>query len=651
STDEYSGESIPARPKGSGGQQGNAINGAVPGETGKRDENIKRGNWGNQIEFVLTSVGYAVGLGNVWRFPYLCYRNGGGAFMFPYFIMLVFCGIPLFFMELSFGQFASQGCLGVWRVSPMFKGVGYGMMVVSSYIGIYYNVVICIAFYYFFSSMTRVLPWTYCNNYWNTANCTGVLDFTNGSAGSSLNLTQSFNQTLKRTSPSEEYWRRYVLKLSDDIGNLGEVRLPLLGCLGISWIVVFLCLIKGVKSSGKVVYFTATFPYVVLTILFVRGITLEGATTGIMYYLTPQWDKILDAKVWGDAASQIFYSLGCAWGGLITMASYNKFHNNCYRDSIIISITNCATSVYAGFVIFSILGFMANHLSVDVSKVADHGPGLAFVAYPEALTLLPISPLWSVLFFFMLILLGLGTQFCLLETLVTAIVDEIGNDWIIRRKTFVTLAVAIVGFLLGIPLTTQAGIYWLLLMDNYAASFSLVVISCIMCVSIMYIYGHRNYFKDIEMMLGFPPPVFFQICWRFISPVIIFFILVFTVIQYRPISYNMYVYPTWAIAIGFLMALSSVICIPIYAVFCVLRTEGDSLLQRLKNCTRPSREWGPALVEHRTGRYAPALSSSTESQLEVQLLNPEKSKSDEAGMAVAITVGSNGSTHSQDSKI
>ncbi|XP_042320543.1 sodium- and chloride-dependent glycine transporter 1 isoform X2 [Sceloporus undulatus] len=627
------------------------LNGAVPGETGKRDENLKRGNWGNQIEFILTSVGYAVGLGNVWRFPYLCYRNGGGAFLFPYFIMLVFCGIPLFFMELSFGQFASQGCLGVWRVSPMFKGVGYGMMVVSTYIGIYYNVVICIAFYYFFSSMTRVLPWTYCNNPWNTPDCTGVLDVTNGSAESSVNFTQIFNQTLKRTSPSEEYWRRYVLKLSDDIGNLGEVRLPLLGCLGVSWVVVFLCLFKGVKSSGKVVYFTATFPYVVLTILFVRGITLEGAVTGIMYYLTPQWDKILNAKVWGDAASQIFYSLGCAWGGLITMASYNKFHNNCYRDSIIISITNCATSVYAGFVIFSILGFMANHLGVDVSKVADHGPGLAFVAYPEALTLLPISPLWSVLFFFMLILLGLGTQFCLLETLVTAIVDEVGNDWIIRRKTFVTLGVAVVGFLLGVPLTTQAGIYWLLLMDNYAASFSLVVISCIMCVSIMYVYGHRNYFKDIEMMLGFPPPLFFQICWRFISPVIIFFILVFTVIQYRPISYNTYVYPTWAITIGFFMALSSVICIPIYAVLCIMRSEGDSLLQRLKNATRPSREWGPALVEHRTGRYAPALSSSTESQLEVQLLNPEKPKSDEAGVAVAITIGSNGSTHSQDSKI
>ncbi|XP_059334251.1 sodium- and chloride-dependent glycine transporter 1 isoform X2 [Ammospiza nelsoni] len=624
------------------------LNGAVPGEQGKQEKSVKRGNWGNQIEFVLTSVGYAVGLGNVWRFPYLCYRNGGGAFMFPYFIMLVFCGIPLFFMELSFGQFASQGCLGVWRVSPMFKGVGYGMMVVSTYIGIYYNVVICIAFYYFFVSMTRVLPWTYCSNPWNTPDCVGVLDG-NLSSRAALNISQLLNTTQKRTSPSEEYWRRYVLNLSDDIGNLGEVRLPLLGCLGVSWVVVFLCLIKGVKSSGKVVYFTATFPYVVLTILFVRGITLEGAVTGIMYYLTPQWDKILNAKVWGDAASQIFYSLGCAWGGLITMASYNKFNNNCYRDSIIISITNCATSVYAGFVIFSILGFMANHLGVDVSKVADHGPGLAFVAYPEALTLLPISPLWSILFFFMLILLGLGTQFCLLETLVTAIVDEVGNEWIIRKKTFVTLGVAVAGFLLGVPLTTQAGIYWLLLMDNYAASFSLVVISCIMCVTIMYIYGHRNYFKDIEMMLGFPPPLFFQICWRFISPAIIFFILVFTVIQYRPISYNDYVYPTWAISIGFLMALSSVICIPIYAIYKVCCSEGDTLLERLKNATKASKDWGPALPEHRSGRYASAFSPSTESHLEVQPLQPEKGQSEAA--AASPVQGSNGSAHSQDSRL
>ncbi|CAB1326217.1 unnamed protein product [Coregonus sp. 'balchen'] len=565
-------------------------NGAVPGEPVKTDKNSRRGNWGNQIEFILTSVGYAVGLGNVWRFPYLCYRNGGGAFMFPYFIMLVFCGIPLFFLELSFGQFASQGCLGVWRISPMFKGVGYGMMVVSTYIGIYYNVVICIAFYYFFSSMTNLLPWTYCNNPWNTPTCNGVVTPT-GINNTLANVTRSL------------------------VTSAAEVAVEVVN--------------KTKRTSPT------TFPYVVLTILFIRGITLEGAVTGIKYYLTPQWHKILDAKVWGDAASQIFYSLGCAWGGLITMASYNKFHNNCYRDSIIISITNCATSVYAGFVIFSILGFMAHHLNVDVSEVADHGPGLAFVAYPEALTLLPISPLWSLLFFFMLILLGLGTQFCLLETLVTAIVDEIGTDWIIRNKTVVTGGVAIVGFLLG------AGIYWLLLMDNYAASFSLVIISCIMCICIMYVYGHKKYFKDVEMMLGFPPPIFFRVCWRFVSPIIISFILIFTVIQYKPITYNDYVYPGWSLAIGFLMAMSSVICIPIYALYKIGKSEGTTFLERLKNSCKPDMKWGPALSEHRIGLYA---TPGSDGEVEVCPLK-EKEKEDEKRDEISLTIqGSNGST-------
>ncbi|XP_028831818.1 sodium- and chloride-dependent glycine transporter 1 isoform X3 [Denticeps clupeoides] len=635
----------------------NSQNGAVPGEAVKKDENSRRGNWGNQIEFVLTSVGYAVGLGNVWRFPYLCYRNGGGAFMFPYFIMLVFCGIPLFFLELSFGQFTSLGCLGVWKVSPMFKGVGYGMMVVSTYIGIYYNVVICIAFYYFFTSMTNLLPWTYCNNPWNTPDCSGVVSTSHLNAtlanATSAVVSEVVNRT-KRTSPSEEYWRNYVLNISDGIGNFGEVRLPILGCLAVSWLVVFLCLIRGVKSSGKVVYFTATFPYVVLTILFIRGITLDGAISGIKYYLTPQWQKILDAKVWGDAASQIFYSLGCAWGGLITMASYNKFHNNCFRDSIIISITNCATSVYAGFVIFSILGFMAHHLGVEVSEVADHGPGLAFVAYPEALTLLPVSPLWSLLFFFMLILLGLGTQFCLLETLVTAVVDEVGTDWIIRNKTIVTLGVAVLGFLLGVPLTTRAGIYWLLLMDNYAASFSLVIISCIMCICIMYVYGHKNYFKDVEMMLGFPPPIFFRVCWRFVSPVIITFILIFTVIQYKPITYNDYVYPGWSVFIGFCMALSSVICIPLYALYKIAVSDGATFLERLKNSVKPDPTWGPALQEHRKGRYSSgpdglevcALKDDLKGKEKEKEKETEKEKDEEKKEEIGLTIqGSNGSTH------
>ncbi|GFW19429.1 sodium- and chloride-dependent glycine transporter 1 [Trichonephila clavipes] len=198
--------------------------------------------------------------------------------------------------------------------------------------------------------------------------------------------------------------------MTEGFHDLGGMRWELALCLLVCWIFVFLCLSKGVKSMGKAVYFTAFFPFLVLTILLIRGLNLSGSTEGIMFYLTPKWNRLAEARVWGDAAMQIFFSLSPCWGGLITLASYNRFHNNCYKDAILIVLVNCCTSIFAGFVIFSIVGFMARELGVSVDEVAAQDAGLAFVAYPEAVARLPVSPLWSFLFFLMLITLGLGTQ-------------------------------------------------------------------------------------------------------------------------------------------------------------------------------------------------------------------------------------------------
>ena len=123
----------------------------------------------------------------------------------------------------------------------------------------------------------------------------------------------------------------------------------------------------------QVVYFTAIFPYVMLTVLLIRGVTLPGAGQGIIYYLKPDFERLLDPRVWSDAATQIFYSLSACSGGLIAMSSYNKFSNNCYRDSLIVCCINCGTSIFAGLVIFSVLGFMALEKGVDVKDVADDG--------------------------------------------------------------------------------------------------------------------------------------------------------------------------------------------------------------------------------------------------------------------------------------
>ncbi|NXX58325.1 SC6A5 protein, partial [Scopus umbretta] len=346
------------------GTDGNTsvLPGRVEGEDDVGDENKARGNWSSKLDFILSMVGYAVGLGNVWRFPYLAFKNGGGAFLIPYLMMLALAGIPIFFLEVSLGQFASQGPVSVWKAIPALQ-VFYclftpnpGKKKPSQ--------VIFLCFLSFLDSCIisdhpkiQIKNSTFCMSAY--PNLTMV------------NFTSEGNKTF--VSGSEEYFKYFVLKISAGIEYPGEIRWPLALSLFLAWVIVYASLAKGIKSSGKVVYFTATFPYVVLIILLIRGVTLPGAGAGIWYFITPKWEKLIDAMVWKDAATQIFFSLSAAWGGLITLSSYNKFHNNCYRDTLIVTCTNSATSIFAGFVIFSVIGFMANELKVNIEAVADQG--------------------------------------------------------------------------------------------------------------------------------------------------------------------------------------------------------------------------------------------------------------------------------------
>ncbi|XP_019625288.1 PREDICTED: sodium-dependent proline transporter-like isoform X1 [Branchiostoma belcheri] len=563
--------------------------------SGGGDENADRGNWTGKLDFILSGLGFAIGLGNVWRFPYLCYRNGGGAFLIPYVIMLACAGLPLFFMELSFGQFASLGPITIWNVSPIFKGVGYAMVVVSALVCIYYNVIIAWALYYLFASFTNVLPWTLCNQWWNTDQCGKTFGVNGTNVTLGVNGTNSTDFT--RVSASHEFWTHKVLQLSKGIDQMGTVRWDLALCLLLAWVIVGACLIKGVKSSGKVVYFTATFPFVVLFILFFRGVTLEGAERGIRFYIIPEWSRLAESKVWGDAAIQIFYSLGLAFGSLATLSSYNKFHNNVMRDALIIAVGNCCTSIFSGFVIFSIIGHMSFMLDVPVDKVADEGPGLAFVAYPEAISLLPISTLWAILFFLMLLTLGLDSQFAMMETVITAVIDEY-PEYLRPKKSIVVLGLCVIGYLLALPQTTNAGMYWLQLLDWYSAGFSLMIISLCLTIAIQYVYGMKRFSKDIKTMLGFEPPIYFKVCWVAITPALLMFILIFNLVQFNPVTYGDYEYPNWAEIMGLLMGLSSCLLIPVVAVIQVCRQKG-SLLERIKAAARPSPDWGPALEDHR----------------------------------------------------
>jgi len=577
---------------------------------GSGDENKDRGNWDSKADYLLSCIGYAVGLGNVWRFPYLAYENGGGAFLIPYVIMLVFAGLPIFFMEVALGQFSSLGPIAVWKFNPFLKGVGICMVVLSAFVGIYYNVIIAYTVFYFFSSLTSKLPWTDCNNFWNDAKCatefqevcislnlTGITitntirDFllSNNTISAVPGSLQGLNKTIfdtvykadvvqllqllpngvsdpngtlkdigcetydafRGSSASEQYWTKYVLNIgkSMDPAEDGGVNTHLALSLLVAWIVVFYSLVKGIKSSGKVVYFTALFPYAVLLIFVIRGATLEGAMDGVDYFIGSKSNltKLAEANVWKSAATQIFFSLSAAWGGLIALSSYNKFENNCFADAVIVCTVNCATSIFAGFAIFTVVGHMAFKLQLEVPQVVEGGFGLAFVAYPEAISNLPAPTVWAILFFLMLFTLGLDSQFTILETVVTAMADQ-WPSVARKRRWALMLGTAIVMFLLALNCCTNAGMYWVNLIDTYAAGWGLLIVAVLEVTAVSYIYGINRFIEDIEMMIGkkhWTFWIYWRACWVVITPLLLAAILIWSLVTFTAPTYGSFTYPDW----------------------------------------------------------------------------------------------------------
>ncbi|CAG5126719.1 unnamed protein product [Candidula unifasciata] len=489
------------------------------------------------------------------------------------------------------------------------------MVAVSGITSLYYNMIIGWSLHYMFSSFTRDLPFASCSNKWNTPDCKLKLPTMTceGSAkaddGRCLDENSKevglWNKTLFTEatgrilqSPSQEYWERFVLQFSSGIDQYGFPKWDLVLCLLLAWVICFLCLIKGIKTTGKVVYFTALFPYVVLFILLIRGVTLENASIGIKYFITPNFNRLADASVWKDAANQVFFSMSIAGGGLITLSSYNRFHNNILRDSIIVAVGDSGTCILGGFVIFSYLGYMAGQLQVDIEDVAADGAGLAFVVYPEAVSNLPPPTLWAILFFIMLLTLGLDSQFAMVETVLSGVLDQYPK--LRPRKTFVILAICILLFILGLPLTCPGGMYLLQLMDNYVGGMTLIIIGFIEIIALVFIYGVNRFCRDIHVMTGSTHFLFWKVTWRILSPLVIAFIFIFMFVDYKPSTYDKYTYPTWADVIGWLMTLACVIAIPIVMIIKISReSEGKNIFQKIRLLCLPSIYWGPALKKHR----------------------------------------------------
>ncbi|KAJ0068783.1 hypothetical protein NL108_010860, partial [Boleophthalmus pectinirostris] len=471
------------------------------------------------------------------------------AFLVPYVLFLLSCGIPQFLMETAMGQYTSQGCITCWRhFCPLFEGIGYATQVVIAYAAVSYIVIQAWAFFYLFHSFSAEVPWASCRNEWNTGKqqnlhirlqqeiitkCTTTfyyhslilsLSTENCVEFDKTNSSSNWTASPNATTPATEFWERRVLGISDSIEHIGSLRWELALCLLLAWIICYFCVWKGVRSTGKVVYFTATFPYVMLVVLLVRGLTLPGAMNGLAFYLYPDPSRLADPQVWMDAGAQVLFSFGICQGTLTALGSYNQYNNNVYKDTFVLCLVNGGSSFVAGFAIFSVLGFMSYEQGLPISQVAASGPGLAFIAYPRAVAMMPLPQLWAICFFIMVILLGADTQFVSLECLMTSVTDMFPT--VFRRayrRELLLLCLCTVCFFLGLLLVTEARLYFLQLFDHYVCSGNnLLLLSVCQTIAIGWIYGGDRLYDNIEDMIGFRPGPLMKICWRYVTPIVCF---------------------------------------------------------------------------------------------------------------------------------
>lgn len=534
--------------------------------------------------------------------------------MIPYLFMLLVEGVPLFCLELAIGQKMRLGSIGAWTaISPYLGGVGLASVMASLYLCLYYNIINGWSFWYLFHSFQSELPWAVCPL---NSNRTGPLE------------------ECEKATPTQYFFYRETLNISSSIEENGGVHTGQALCLLLAWVVTYLFIVRGVKSTGKVVYFTATFPYVVLIIYLIRGVTLHGAINGVKYMFTPKMEQLANPTTWINAATQIFFSLGLGFGSLIAFASYNEYNNNFERQAIIVSFINSGTSIFASIVTFAIYGFKATvnyenclervrflllnafnlaedtinldnifewierlnqtypqqfaeldlgncDLTEELDKAVE-GPGLAFIVYSEAIKNMPLSQLWSVLYFFMLLLLGMGSMLGNITAIITPLRDF---------KIFSSMSIELLNglvclfcMLLGLGFTTTSGNYWFTMFNDYGATFSLLFVVLIEVITVSYIYGIKRFEKDIEDMLGHRPNWYWKIMWAGISPILLIALFIFYIVNYIMGGTPTYMawnkdlgvsevtpYPVFGqVFIGLLLA-SSVSCVPLTALYTYCR--------------------------------------------------------------------------------
>jgi len=485
--------------------------------------------WESETQYWLGVIGYAVGYGNVWRFPYFLFTYGGPAFMLPYILSLVFLGIPVFLIENSIGQMMGHPVSVFRKIHPKFRGIGVSGMILAILICQYYVVLLAWTLIFLVNSFQSPLPWSEPKggNPWN-----------------------------------EDYFEDEVLMTSGNISETGSVHPHLVLALIFSWVLVYLCIWKGVKGAGKILYVTAPAPYVILFCLFLRGITLEGAGKGLEFMVSTELENFFSLTPWRMAGNQVLFSLGMGANAMVLFAAYREKTQRLVRSSIILPIINSCTSLLACATIYTFIGHISSEENLDIEELPLDGPKLAFIAYPISLALMPGNNFWAVAFFAMLLMLGLDSEFALVEAFVSFLEEEKLTN---LRREYSAAVVCAAGCLFGLVFTVDSGQYVLYLFDRYTSSISVFLIVLLEVVVVVWIYGVQNLSEEVHKHTGEEFPQWMKRIMKYVTPVICGLLFVMALVsEFLEPPED---FPWWAVLLGWLITCTTLFPLVYFAVF------------------------------------------------------------------------------------
>ncbi len=416
--------------------------------------------WNSNLNFILAMIGSAVGLGNIWRFPYVAYTNGGGAFLIPYIISIIAIGIPLLFVEYGAGYKFKAGISKIThKINKKYEYIGWFIQVSPFLILTYYVCVVAWDLIY--------VP---------------------------LSVFKGWGAN------PENFFNTVILESSSNISGLFHISIYVFIAMLIIWFVIWYISHKNLNDGvGKANKILTPLLFVMMIIIVFFSLTLPGAFNGVSTLLTPDWNSILNLRIWSVAFGQILFSLSIGMTITLAYASYLPDDTNIPRSALIVAISNSSFELFTAVGVFSILGYMSTTSHIPIDQLVSQGTQLAFIAFPQIFNVMGfIGCIMGPLFFSCLLFAGITSNISIIEPLALSLKDKFG----FTRSRAVTI-ICLVAFLISMLFATNYGSTLLGIFDTFTNQFGLLLNVVLQTVVIAIIYGLEKLLPGINQNATF----------------------------------------------------------------------------------------------------------------------------------------------------